>query len=33
VPIGTHYLWHLLNAAVLFLLTHTAITEAPPARR
>jgi Ceramidase len=33
LPVGTHHLWHLLNAAVLFLLTHVAITQGPPARR
>ena len=29
LPIGTHYFWHLLNAAVLFLLVRTVILHAP----
>ncbi len=31
IPIGTHYFWHLFNAAVLFLLVRTLILHAPPA--
>jgi hypothetical protein len=27
-PLGTHFLWHLLNACVLYLLLHTAIDAA-----
>ena len=30
VPIGTHYFWHIFNAAVLFLLVRTVILHAPP---
>jgi len=26
-PVGTHFLWHLLNAAVLYVLLRTAIKE------
>ena len=29
LPIGTHYFWHLFNAAVLFLLVRTVILHAP----
>ncbi len=29
LPIGTHYFWHFLNAAVLFLLVRTVILHAP----
>jgi Ceramidase len=29
VPIGTHYFWHIFNAAVLFLLVRTLILHAP----
>lgn len=30
-PVGTHFLWHLLNAAVLYVLLHTAMmTRAAP---
>jgi hypothetical protein len=32
LPIGTHYFWHLFNAAVLFLLVRTLILHAPPLR-
>jgi Ceramidase len=32
LPIGTHYLWHILNAAVLFLLVRTLILHAPGAQ-
>ena len=28
-PIGTHYFWHIFNAAVLFLLVRTVIVHAP----
>ena len=28
-PVGTHYVWHLLNAAVLFLLVRIVIVHAP----
>lgn len=31
LPIGTHYFWHLFNAAVLFLLVRTLILHAPGA--
>jgi hypothetical protein len=31
-PLGTHFLWHLLNAAVLFLLLRTVILNGPRAR-
>ena len=31
VPIGTHFLWHLLNALLLFLLARIAILHAPGA--
>jgi hypothetical protein len=27
-PLGTHFVWHVLNAAVLYVLLRTAITEA-----
>jgi Ceramidase len=27
LPLGTHFLWHLLNAAVLYVLLHAAIKE------
>jgi hypothetical protein len=30
VPFGTHYVWHLCNAAVLYLLVRTLILHAPP---
>ncbi len=30
-PLGTHYFWHICNAAVLFLLVRTVILHAPPA--
>ncbi len=30
-PLGTHFLWHLLNAAVLFVLLRTAIVARAPA--
>jgi hypothetical protein len=29
IPIGTHYFWHIFNAAVLFLLVRTVIVHAP----
>ena len=29
LPVGTHYFWHLFNAAVLFLLVRTVILHAP----
>ena len=29
LPVGTHYFWHLFNAAVLFLLVRTVIVHAP----
>jgi hypothetical protein len=29
IPIGTHYFWHIFNAAVLFLLVRTLILHAP----
>jgi len=29
LPIGTHYFWHIFNAAVLFLLVRTIILHAP----
>jgi hypothetical protein len=29
-PIGTHFLWHLLNAVLLFILTRTAIVHFQP---
>jgi hypothetical protein len=32
LPLGTHFLWHVLNAAVLFLLLRTAILNGPRAR-
>jgi hypothetical protein len=28
LPLGTHFSWHLLNAAVLYVLLRTAIKEA-----
>ena len=28
-PLGTHFLWHLLNALLLYLLTRVAIVYAP----
>ena len=31
-PLGTHYLWHVLNAVVLFLLVRTVIVHAPSGR-
>ena len=31
-PLGTHFLWHLLNAAVIFLLLRTLICTGPRAR-
>lgn len=31
VPMGTHFLWHLLNATVLYLLVRTLIVHAPRA--
>ena len=30
-PLGTHFLWHLLNAALLYLFVRLAILYAPPA--
>jgi hypothetical protein len=33
VPIGTHYFWHIFNAAVLFLLVRTLILHAPSVRQ
>lgn len=32
LPIGTHYFWHIFNAAVLYLLVRTLILHAPSAR-
>jgi hypothetical protein len=32
LPLGTHFLWHVLNAAVLFLLLRTAILNGPRVR-
>ncbi len=32
-PIGTHYFWHLFNAAVLYLLVRTLILHAPGAQQ
>lgn len=32
ISIGTHFLWHLLNATVLYLLAHTLIVHAPRTR-
>ena len=32
-PLGTHFLWHMLNACVLWLLLRTAMLHAEPARR
>jgi hypothetical protein len=29
LPIGTHYFWHIFNAAVLYLLVRTLILHAP----
>jgi Ceramidase len=29
-PLGTHFVWHMLNAAVLYVLLRTAIVEAKP---
>jgi Ceramidase len=29
IPVGTHYFWHILNAAVLYLLVRTIILHAP----
>lgn len=31
VPFGTHFLWHLLNATVLYLLLRAAVTRSSPA--
>jgi hypothetical protein len=31
-PLGTHFLWHLLNAALLFILIRAAIVYSAPAR-
>lgn len=31
MPIGTHFLWHCLNAVVLFLVGYAALLTAPPA--
>lgn len=33
IPVGTHYFWHLFNAAVLFLLIRTIILHAPGGER
>ena len=33
LPFGTHFMWHLLNATLLFLLTRAAILYAPPPAR
>jgi hypothetical protein len=33
LPIGTHFIWHLLNAAVLFILLRAAIRAGPHAHR
>jgi hypothetical protein len=30
-PLGTHFVWHVLNAAVLFVLLNVAITHGPRA--
>jgi hypothetical protein len=32
-PLGTHFLWHILNAAVLYILLRAAILAANAARR
>lgn len=32
VPFGTHFLWHVLNATVLYLLLRVAVTRPSPAR-
>jgi hypothetical protein len=32
VPIGTHFLWHICNAIVLYLLAHAAILHGRAAR-
>jgi hypothetical protein len=29
-PVGTHFLWHLLNALLLYILVRTAIVHAAP---
>ncbi|MBK1785177.1 hypothetical protein [Prauserella cavernicola] len=31
-PVGTHFLWHLLNAVVLYLVSHSALREWAPRR-
>jgi hypothetical protein len=31
LPLGTHFLWHLLNAVVLYLLLRAALIERRPA--
>jgi len=31
-PLGTHFLWHLLNASLLFILIRAAIVYSAPAR-
>jgi hypothetical protein len=31
IPFGTHFLWHILNAVLLYLLMRTAILHTPPA--
>jgi hypothetical protein len=32
-PLGAHFVWHLLNAVVLWLLLKTAITHATPSEK
>jgi hypothetical protein len=32
VPIGTHFIWHLLNAVVLYVLLRTAMLAAKVSR-
>ncbi len=33
IPFGVHYLWHVLNATVLYLLVRTLILHAPAPRK
>ena len=33
MPIGTHFLWHILNAVLLYLLARVAILHAPLSRK
>ena len=33
LPLGTHFLWHILNAAVIYLVLRGALAERPDAAR